>query len=175
MCYKKPGPRCSAHASALLRAAKEAYEESKTQDNYNVLREASHQFNMTPRGQDGLRQKIYNSTAEEKIILQEELAHGIKARRLALDRIATDDCGDIMTNEEVAYRDSRINPTELEHLIIPGMIFEHSTYLDKNNEPIIFRITAIRRGSVYYRGLDGKGSFRIDRSKFHSSVRKVIT
>ena len=33
----------------------------------------------------------------------------------------------------------------------PGTIFEHRYWLDNKNMPLLCRVTAVRRGTVYYR------------------------
>ena len=36
-----------------------------------------------------------------------------------------------------------------------GLVFQHADWLDENNQPILMRVSMVRRGTVYYRSFDG--------------------
>ena len=40
-----------------------------------------------------------------------------------------------------------------------GMRFEHGRFQNIDGSPAAFRVTAIRKGVIFYRGLDGSGSY----------------
>ncbi len=42
-----------------------------------------------------------------------------------------------------------------------GMLFRHRTWRDgETNEAVVYRVTAVRMGSVVYRGIDGHGKMK---------------
>lgn len=59
-----------------------------------------------------------------------------------------------------------------------GMEFIHASWLDENNEPLRCRVTAIRRGSVYWRGVyaDGRlgGSTFCDLAEFPKRIKSIV-
>ena len=55
MCYAKPGPRCSNHATAALTQAKKDYAKNPSEEHRQALETAQHNYNTTPKGVKGLR------------------------------------------------------------------------------------------------------------------------
>jgi len=55
MCYAKPGPRCSNHATKALDKAAAAYAADKSDKNLEALAQARDDYNLTPKGINTLR------------------------------------------------------------------------------------------------------------------------
>lgn len=55
MCYAKPGPRCSNHATKALDKAVAAYAADNSDRNLEALTQARHDYNLTPKGINSLR------------------------------------------------------------------------------------------------------------------------
>ena len=55
MCYAKPGPRCSNHATLALTQAKKDYAKNSSEENRQALETAQHNYNTTPKGVKELR------------------------------------------------------------------------------------------------------------------------
>jgi hypothetical protein len=55
MCYTKPGPRCSNHATKTLAKAQAAYAADNSDSNGEALAQARHDYNLTPKGVKELR------------------------------------------------------------------------------------------------------------------------
>ena len=59
-----------------------------------------------------------------------------------------------------------------------GMEFIHASWLDENYEPLRCRVTAIRRGGVYWRGVyaDGRlgGSTFCDLAEFPKRIKSIV-
>lgn len=60
MCYPKPGPRCSNHASIKLKSARDAVSTSPTEQNRQLLSEAENAYALTPAGINKLRSSGMN-------------------------------------------------------------------------------------------------------------------
>lgn len=103
MCYKSPGPRCSAHAETALKQAQTNYDTALASKNpdtamkaYTELNNARETFYMTPKGQEQLTGKIAASKdPAERQELGYQLEYGILAREEALEAIRTKDAGDL--------------------------------------------------------------------------------
>lgn len=88
MCYKFPGPRCSAHAKAKLEAAEQTFLNSPSLTNYQAMQAAQEEFDITPEGRKALEAQGNNEALppDERFLAQDKLARA-KAeydRRLAL-------------------------------------------------------------------------------------------
>lgn len=100
MCYPKPGPRCSSHASAALKKASDAFKETAVSGDEEAtiaarenLTKASDEFYMTPKGQDYLKAKI-KETGDASGDLFFKLEYGILAREEAIRLAKVTDVGD---------------------------------------------------------------------------------
>lgn len=98
MCYKSPGPRCSAWAKRRLQAAQDAWYEAFTQaqrlEAMESLKEAEKEFDGTPQGQKELRESIALGKDKDGI-LSARLERGIAHRALSLRLLKSEDKGDI--------------------------------------------------------------------------------
>lgn len=102
MCYPKPGPRCSSHATKALQKATAKYTKEGTYDSYAAMRDAQKDYEMTPAGQDSLRRKFDKETDfSKKYELQERLERAITLRKEALAAIKSEDKGDVRSAEEL--------------------------------------------------------------------------
>ena len=110
MCYPKPGPRCSAHAAALLikakhnqRMARENADpslsfEEKTALNHKhnqFVEEALHAYDATPAGIKELQRRYRDHAAGANTEYLLRLKAGIALRKQQLEAIKTVDTGDI--------------------------------------------------------------------------------
>lgn len=93
MCYKAPGPRCSAHAKKYFDERKKIFLQEPTMDNWDSLMDARDQYDMTPAGQRELSAQI--SKDPENSVLTTRYDKGVEGRRLALAAISTADQGDV--------------------------------------------------------------------------------
>lgn len=95
MCYRKPGPRCSSHARANLKQAKQAWNETQSSDAYDKLKQAQKEYDMTPEGMSMLEGKIASTIDEAtQEQLRNRLEYARVMRKAALDQIKAEDQGD---------------------------------------------------------------------------------
>lgn len=92
MCYKAPGPRCSAHAKKIFDERKKVFIQNPTMDNWDSLMDARDQYDMTPAGQQELEEQI--AKQPNSSVLRTRLEKGKEARKLALAAISAVDQGD---------------------------------------------------------------------------------
>lgn len=97
MCYKKPGPRCTAHAKEALRRAATAFAtDTSSFEAYSDLRLAQDAYDQTPGGMRELERNIATTDDPQKQeALQLRLDEGRDRRAAALALIKMDDQGDI--------------------------------------------------------------------------------
>lgn len=99
MCYPKPGPRCSAHAAALLLKAKIANRENSSFETKIALKEAQEVYDSTPAGQKELQRRIRQQehARNQKGIAEfsDRLEAGVKARAYQLSLSGLADKGDM--------------------------------------------------------------------------------
>lgn len=116
MCYRKPGPRCSAHAREALQKAKAAYSRNPDTNTYEALRKAEEDFDATPEGQRELSEAMekLDESSAEYTKLQERLAYGAKSRELALRAIKSEDKGDVGNHDD--------DPTERLKTLAPAKV-----------------------------------------------------
>lgn len=99
MCYRKPGPRCSAHARAEWVKARHRYLDTDFVDAFDkkaAMDEAEKQFYMTPAGFRELERLIgLGKPTESRRDAKVELEYAQEARRLALEEIKAVDQGDV--------------------------------------------------------------------------------
>lgn len=85
MCYAKPGPRCSNHASKKWRQAREDYEASPTEQNRKAEEEAKHEYFTTPQGIRQLREKAqYEKDPATAVSLSRQADEGEAEREAQL-------------------------------------------------------------------------------------------
>lgn len=103
MCYKSPGPRCTPHALSALRKAQAEYLSNITYDNYVALRQAQDAYDLTPGGQQDIRDAMEREEDfAKRYELQQRLEHAVDARKEAISRINGSDKGDFHEGEEVS-------------------------------------------------------------------------
>lgn len=103
MCYKNPGPRCSAYAKRFLQEALARAKKTGLSADYDLAREAQEAYYLTPAGQDELRAQIAaEKNPEKKADLQYKLEYAIEARALAIKAAKTTDQGDITRSHQSA-------------------------------------------------------------------------
>lgn len=103
MCYKSPGPRCTPHALSALRKAQAEYLSNVTYDNYVALRQAQDAYDLTPGGQQDIRDAMEREVDfAKRYELQQRLEHAVNARKEAISRINGSDKGDFHEGEEVS-------------------------------------------------------------------------
>lgn len=56
-----------------------------------------------------------------------------------------------------------------------GVTFEHARVLNPDNSPMVFRVTAIRRGYVYYRPTGGGGKQCTPLADFSKTVKRLLS
>lgn len=99
MCYPKPGPRCSAHAAALLLKAKIANKQNNCFDTKVSLKEAQEAYDSTPAGQKELQRRIkqHKHSRNEKAVAEyaDRLKTGAETRAYQLSLSGLMDKGDI--------------------------------------------------------------------------------
>lgn len=88
MCYKFPGPRCSAHAKKKLQATEQTFLTSPSLTNYQAMQAAQEEFDITPEGRKALEARGNDETLppDERFLAQDKLARATAEydRRLAL-------------------------------------------------------------------------------------------
>lgn len=100
MCYKAPGPRCSAHASKIYSDAREkwiaavAAGDDNVDKLYSEMQDAEKNYYMTPAGQNALREDIENEGGYD-FELSYKLEYGIECRKVALQQAKQADKGDV--------------------------------------------------------------------------------
>lgn len=101
MCYPKPGPRCSKVAAERLQRANLAHAQNPNYATYEAKRIAQNEYDMTPEGQQVLREQIAaERDAEIREELQERLDYAIQSRQFALNVVRRSDEGDVLSDEE---------------------------------------------------------------------------
>lgn len=104
MCYKSPGPRCSRHALlAYNRAWMQKHDLTSRSDPETVKRvteafnKAQDDYDMTPHGQDDLRQAMTQvfASEEDKQGYAKRLEHGIARRSASLRAVKMREAGDV--------------------------------------------------------------------------------
>lgn len=125
MCYPKPGPRCSAHAAALLLKAKIANKESRSFETGVLLQEAQEAYDATPAGQKELQRRIQQSehSHNEKALTEyaERLRSAQERRAYQLSLSGLADQGDI--KHTLPSKTSKINSARFTN----KYDFEHNT------------------------------------------------
>jgi hypothetical protein len=107
MCYRKPGPRCSGHASATLRKAQVAFIASQEYSDYVAMREAEEEYDLTPAGQAHIQDQMdQEEDFEKKYLLEQRLKIAKEKREAALDAIREVDQGDVEEGHETPKRTS---------------------------------------------------------------------
>lgn len=121
MCYPKPGPRCSSHASANLKKASVAFKETAVSGDEEAtiaarenLTKASDEFYMTPKGQEYLKAKI-KETGDPSGETFFKLEYGILAREEALRLARATDVGDNDTHAAAAQAEAEATRLDQEH------------------------------------------------------------
>lgn len=105
MCYKHPGPRCSAYAKKFLQEALARAKETGLSADYDLAREAQEAYYLTPAGQTDLTNQIaVEVNAEKKADLQYKLQYAVDARALAIKAAKATDQGDITRSHQRAPR-----------------------------------------------------------------------
>jgi hypothetical protein len=110
MCYKAPGPRCSAHALSAFIRAEAVWERvsmlsSSTDEEkmraMETMQHAQEQYDMTPAGWRELESAIAMLSGDRKKKYEDRLAAGKAKRAFALESIRYDDKGDINDHTEI--------------------------------------------------------------------------
>jgi hypothetical protein len=108
MCYPKPGPRCSAHATKKLVQAMVAVKtyrrdltDSSDYDKYqevkNLVRKAEEEYDATPAGQRYLKRRIKSDAYSPGLSYKDRLKLGQARREAALKALGREDEGDVKT------------------------------------------------------------------------------
>lgn len=118
MCYRKPGPRCSAHAQRLLTAAISSYKTEPTHENYEKMRQAELAYDQTQRGMQRIKDRLERDPHNAE--LKNRLTYAQEMRRLALEAIKAEDQGDV---------------NQVEHEVIADPVVSHRRKLESNNKP----------------------------------------
>ena len=101
MCYKNPGPRCSAHASKALILAKQKQNLINTPEHYikyeRRIQKAQKDYDMTPAGMLELRRRVKSYANNPKACKEykDRLEEAQMMRKAKLAAIKTEDNGDI--------------------------------------------------------------------------------
>ena len=133
MCYAKPGPRCSAHASERYLKAYSTYKVVSTNPMATPqailiateeLQQAEREYDMTPRRQEQLRQVIqklkeanYPSAHISKI--ESQLEEGRRSRAEALQAIKEIEQGDITRQHQSSVTNMSFHDEQAPSLSIP--------------------------------------------------------
>lgn len=88
MCYKRPGPRCSAWAIKQRDEARLRFQNDRSVANYEAMRQAEENYYMTPAGFDALEDKIAK-TGDPDGVIAAKLEY-YRARRKELIALAKD-------------------------------------------------------------------------------------
>lgn len=114
MCYAKPGPRCAYHVRIDINKAQQLVESAKTSEEYSEaadkLQKALDDYDMTPSGQDELREQIAESTDRlEEAVLQQRLERGMLLRKQAKEALEAKkrESTENMSEEEIVQRNIR--------------------------------------------------------------------
>lgn len=51
-----------------------------------------------------------------------------------------------------------------------GTTFEHKSFINADRTPMVFRVTAVRQGVIYYKPVDGGSSLYAEPGYFNSKV-----
>lgn len=107
MCYAKPGPRCTSHARKSLIAAQLAYTSVRSFENFEKMKIAQADYDMTPGGQRELLKTIMQD-GDETGLLNTRLTYGRQMRALALAAIKSEDQGDNDNHTEPSEHEDRL-------------------------------------------------------------------
>lgn len=121
MCYKSPGPRCSAYAKKKLIEAKATlkgvslfHDEAEVYDKAKqAVTDAELDYDSTPAGQKYLKLRMEQGM-DRSGEYEERLVNGRKLRRIQLKAIESKEAGDINNHSEVSrgWEDEGLQPSE---------------------------------------------------------------
>lgn len=134
MCYAKPGPRCTSHARNQLIAAQVAYATDRSFENFEKLKVAQAEYDMTPGGQRELLKTIMKD-GDETGLLNTRLTYGRQMRLLALAAIKTDDQGDNDNHAEQTERNKQLDAIRESNTPSAERLALIERYITSVNEP----------------------------------------
>lgn len=162
MCYKSPGPRCSAWAKKRLDEAKRKSTTWGDQESYDKRKEALRQAKLdcdaTPAGQKYLKMRIAQG-ADYKGVYVERLKNGIALRKKQLDAIKAVDEGDKFNHEfEAPFHTTAPHPDSIDTRRV-GWVFGKSApeliEYDRASDNAIKMMTPDEQSALYWLTSDG--------------------
>lgn len=136
MCYRKPGPRCSAHAKKELMAAQATWKAEYSDETFAALVKAEEAYFATPSGWKYLESR-YEQDNDERFLKLLEEGKDRRAHQLQLLGLAADEDKPCITTASTMIQQSLATSLGDESLPKPAWWDEYRSATESNPTPLL--------------------------------------